>query len=392
MSFIEQETLTLLVSRIFDIQDVTAAPEHSPYLYRYRGQLTQDSLLAYDALAESLRPYSLQPLFRQEEDRQVIYIAKSAPLAAPSNRWLNLLLYILTIFSVIISGVQIPQEMPADLGGQLLLIWQNLPSGIPFALSLLSILTAHELGHYFMARRHHTSATLPYFLPMPFSLFGTLGAVILWKELPKNKRVLFDVGVAGPLAGFVVALPLLFYGLSISTLNTIQPSPNSFLEGNSLLYLLAKFIVFGRLLPEPATYSAMPLLHWLGFFFSGYPVPFGGADVFISPVAFAAWAGLFVTALNLLPAGQLDGGHILYVLFGKRLQKAFPFLVGILVLLGFAWSGWWLWAVMLFFFGRQSAEPLDQITPLNPARRALAWGMILLFLLVFTPVPLIPLG
>ena len=118
-----------------------------------------------------------------------------------------------------------------------------------------------------------------------------------------------------------------------------------------------------------------------------HAVPLGGLDVFIHPVAFAGWAGLLVTALNLIPAGTLDGGHVIYSLFGDKAKKAFPFIIGILAVLGFFWSGWWLWAVLLFWLGRVNAEPLDQITQLDPKRRALAALVIVVFILVFMPVP-----
>jgi membrane-associated protease RseP (regulator of RpoE activity) len=210
------------------------------------------------------------------------------------------------------------------------------------------------------------------------------------RGIPKNKRVLFDIGVAGPIAGLIVALPVLFYGLSLSTLSTIDPNPNGFIEGNSLMYLLAKYITFGQLLPSPV--APQGILYWLQYFFTGRPVPFGGLDVFIHPVAFAGWAGLLVTGLNLIPAGTLDGGHVIYGLFGEKARKGFPFIIGILAVLGIFWSGWWIWAMLLFWLGRVNAEPLDQITTLDPPRRLLGFAMIIVFLLVFMPVPFMTLA
>jgi membrane-associated protease RseP (regulator of RpoE activity) len=213
------------------------------------------------------------------------------------------------------------------------------------------------------------------------------------QAVPKNKRILFDIGVAGPLAGMVVALPVLIFGLSLSKLGTVLPDPNGFIEGNSLLYLLSKYLVFGQLLPSPVALQGMPLfIHWLKYFFTGSPVPFGGMDVFIHPVAFAGWAGLLVTALNLIPVGTLDGGHITYALFGEKVRKAYPFILVILGVMGLVWTTWWFWAVLLFWLGRVHAEPLDQITELDPRRRALGWFAILLFILVFSPVPMVLLG
>jgi membrane-associated protease RseP (regulator of RpoE activity) len=269
-------------------------------------------------------------------------------------------------------------------------MFTNILTGWPFALSLLGILVAHELGHYFMSRYHKTPATLPYFIPFPLSPLGTMGAAIIMRAIPKNKRILFDIGIAGPLAGLVVAIPVLFLGLSLSTLGTIDPHPNGFIEGNSLLYLFAKFVVFGQLLPAPI--EPQGILYWLRYFFTGSPVPFGGTDVFIHPVAFAGWAGILVTALNLIPVGTLDGGHVVYGLFGDKARKAFPYIIFLLIVLGFVWNGWWMWALLLFWLGRVHAEPLDQITTLDTSRRGLAVLMIIIFLLVFMPVPFVILA
>ena len=159
------------------------------------------------------------------------------------------------------------------------------------------------------------------------------------------------------------------------------------LEGNSILYLLAKFIVFGQWLPDPGGYEGLnPIIYWVRYFFTGLPRPLEGVD--LHPVAWAGWAGLLVTALNLIPAGQLDGGHIIYTLLGKKSRMVLPFVLIALIALGTVWSGWWLWALLIFLLGRVHAEPLDQITPLDPNRRVLAVFGLLVFILVFTPVPL----
>ncbi|MFM8368966.1 MAG: site-2 protease family protein [Chloroflexota bacterium] len=387
MSFPEPEFLNQLVARIFRIEDVTSMDPHQQgFLMRYRGQLLdEDSASAYDLLAGLLDPYRISPHFRIEDGRQVIYLAPKQPDPKQDKVSTNIILFVLTVFSVMLAGVQIEGPLPEDAMVQMILLAKNIFSGWPFALSLLGILLAHELGHYFMSRYHKTPATLPYFIPFPFSPLGTMGAAILMRGTPKNKRVLFDIGVAGPIAGLVVAIPVLLYGLSLSTLGTIEPNPNGFLEGNSLIYLLAKFVVFGQLLPAPI--EPQGILYWLQYFFTGRPVPFGGLDVFIHPVAFAGWAGILVTALNLIPAGTLDGGHVIYSLFGDKAKKAFPFIVGLLVILGFFWSGWWLWAALLFWLGRVNAQPMDQITELDPTRRLIAYSMIVVFILVLTPVP-----
>lgn len=390
MSFPETEVFTKLVSRVFRIEDVTSLDTHDKenkeFFLRYRGQLIgEDSAKAYDQLAEALKQYNVVPLFREESHKQIIYLSRQRPEAEKENIRTNIILFVLTVFSVMLSGAQPQGPIPNDFWGQLIVLGKSIFTGWPFAVSLLGILLAHELGHYFMSRYHKTPASLPYFIPFPLSPLGTMGAAIIMRGIPKNKRVLFDIGAAGPIAGLIVAIPVLLLGLSLSELGTIDPNPNGFLEGNSLIYLFAKYIIFGQLLPAPA--EPQGVLYWLQYFFTGRPIPFGGLDVFIHPVAFAGWAGILVTALNLIPAGTLDGGHVIYSLFGDKSRKAFPFIIALLIGLGFFWDGWWLWAVLLFWLGRVNAQPLDQITRLDPTRQLIAYGMIFVFVLVFTPVP-----
>jgi membrane-associated protease RseP (regulator of RpoE activity) len=389
MTFPETEVLNALVARVFRIEDITTGDPEKGAQWRYRGRLlSEDTVSAYDQLAAAVKPHGLTPLFRMEKGEQVIYLVNSPPKQKPANPWVNVILFVITVFSVMLAGATPEGPLPPDMGGQILAMVRGIFTGWPFALAMLGILLAHEFGHYLVSRYHKTPATLPYFIPFPFSPLGTMGAAILMRGVPKNKRILFDIGVAGPLAGMLIAIPVLFLGLSMSSLSTIDLSPNTFIEGNSLIYLFAKYAVFGKFLPEPASFGGMsPFLYWVRYFFTGQPAPVGGTDVFIHPVAFAGWAGLLVTALNLVPAGTLDGGHVVYSLFGEKARKAFPFLIGIMALLGIFWSGWWLWAFLLFWLGRVNAETLDQITPLDGKRRMVAVLVILLFLLVFTPVP-----
>jgi len=394
MTLPEPDVLTSLVARVFRVDSVTAEESEKGPLFRYRGRLlNDDSVSAYDQLAASLKPYDLTPLFRLEKGEQVIYLIETPPKQKPGNPWVNVILFVITVFSVMLAGTFLGGEAPtgpdsSGIGGQIYYWLTYILNGWPFALAMLGILLAHEFGHYLVSRFHKTAATLPYFIPFPLSPLGTMGAAILMKGVPKNKRILFDIGVAGPLAGMIVAIPVLFLGLSMSTLGSIDPSPGSFIEGNSLLYLFAKYAVFGKFLPEPADFNGMsPFLYWVRYFFTGQPSPLGGTDVFIHPVAFAGWAGLLVTALNLVPAGTLDGGHVVYSLFGEKARKAFPYLIAIMAVLGFFWSGWWLWAFLLFWLGRVNADTLDQITPLDSRRRMVAVLVIVLFVLVFTPVP-----
>ncbi len=394
---VDTQDITQVVRSVFDIQSVTAGSPRLGYHVRYEGQLKwADSEKAYDHLTESLDPMGLMPLFRVENDQQVVIIIEQRPEPKMGAVWVNILLFVLTILSVMFTGAQFGETDPSTLtqasfGGWVRFILQ----GWPFAVSLVGILLAHELGHYLVGRARGEKVTLPYFIPFPFSAFGTMGAFINMKEIPKNRKHLLDIGMAGPLIGLLVTLPVLFIGLSLSTVGPIESEvPQGyliFMEGNSILYLLAKYLTFGELLPQPISYGDMaPFLYWVRYFFTGMPVPLGGLDVQIHSVAWAGWAGLFVTAINLIPAGQLDGGHILYVLLGKKKARLiFPFVLGALVLLGLAWQGWWLWAALIFFFGRRYAEPLDQITPIDRKRKILGVVALIVFILIFIPVPLV---
>jgi len=393
MTLPDSEILNNIVSRVFRYDDVTLGDPNKGFFLRYRGTLLRDSVEAYDQLAEALRPYDITPLFRLEKESQVVLLVRGTIHPKPSKVWVNLLLFALTVLSVLFVGAAYgyPGPLPTDLSGYFLTLINHLWLGWPYAVSLLAILLAHEFGHYFVGRARGAAVTLPYFipLPLPISPIGTMGAFIQMKSIPKNTRALFDLAVAGPLAGLVVAIPVLLIGLSQSSLQIVTAQSGG-AEGNSLLYLLAKFIVFGKLLPAPANLSGLPLLyHWISFFFVGLPSPVGSTDVFINQVAWAAWVGLLVTFLNLIPAGQLDGGHIIYAVFGKRVNRILPVILVATVLLGFLWSGWWLWAFLIFLLGRSHAEPLDQITQLDSKRKAVAVLMLIIFLVTLAPIPFI---
>lgn len=409
MSLPEIEVLSSHVSRIFRIDDVTAGDPRE-WIVRYRGQLLgEDSVAAYDQLADAVRGLNLTPLFRKGEDgRQVIYLVQSLPTPRTNTRvHINIILFILTIISMLLTGVEIPPSaVPADGSFPFQYLLLHIFSGWPFALSMMGILFAHEMGHYVACRIYKVPATLPYFLPAPpqISPLGTFGAFIAMRGIPKNKRILFDVGVAGPIAGLIVAIPVLFIGLSLSELSPIQHAPPGmfgWLEGNSIFYLLSKYMVFGQLLPAPVSTGGLSqAVYWLQYFFSGSPIPFGGMDVQLHSVALAGWAGLLVTALNLVPVGTLDGGHVAYGLFGDKARKIFPFAIGALIALMllpalFTFSlgsinlSWMLWVFILLWLGKVRAQPLDEITELDPPRRVLGYVMLIVFVLLFTPIPMV---
>jgi len=408
MTLPEIDLLTSRVARIFRVEDVTVG-NPKEWIARYRGYLlSEDTVAAYDQLADALRPYNITPLFRKEQgDKQVIFLVPTPPVAKIGSRlYVNVILFILTVFSVMLMGVDPPPEaIAAGDTSTIQFLFRYILSGWPFALSMMGILFAHEMGHYIMCRYYKVPATLPFFIPAPLiSPLGTLGAFIAMRGIPKNKRVLFDVGVAGPLAGVVIAIPVLFIGLSLSQLGPIGPAAPgtmSMLEGNSLFYLFSKYIVFGKLLPEPVSMDGLsPAMYWLRYFFTAQPIPFNGLDVQLHNVALAGWAGLLVTALNLVPVGTLDGGHVAYGLFGEKARRIFPVAIGALIALSFLPSlltlslgafnfSWLLWLFILFWLGNVRTQPLDDITPLDGKRRALGFFMLLLFLLLFTPIPMV---
>jgi membrane-associated protease RseP (regulator of RpoE activity) len=405
--------LSRIVGRVMAVEEtVLGGGPKQNFIFRARGRLTMDSEAAYAQLADAAKPLGLTALLRPAGDRQEILLVKELGRPGTGNARTNLLLFILTLASVIYMGAinavpssaNIPCENPTNLADVIAYEWKlivvvtqqgfaNFGAGLPFALSFLAVLGTHELGHYLAGRRNKTRVTLPFFIPLPLiSPFGTLGAVISMREPPRNRNVLSEIGIAGPLTGFLVGLPLLLVGLALSKVEAlptvIGPCEQYSLEGNSLLYMLAKLVVFGRMLPAPTHFDIAPVLYYLRAFFTGFQFPMQGTDVTIHPLAFGAWAGLMITGLNLIPAGQLDGGHLLYVLLGERAGRILPWTLAAMLVLSLFWPGWLLWVFLVFFLGRSHAEPLDMVTPPNPRHRLLAWIGLILFVLIFTPIPL----
>jgi membrane-associated protease RseP (regulator of RpoE activity) len=306
-----------------------------------------------------------------------------APESVAPIRWgTNLLLFIATVFSVFLAGVSYAGKLPDDRS--FINVMRALPHGWTFAVPLLLILLFHEFGHYFAARYHKVAASLPYFIPFPFvGVLGTMGAVISMPKRIKSRNALLDIGASGPLAGLVIAIPVLIIGLLQSP---VQPvAEHGAIEGQSLLYIALKRILLG-------------------------PIP-DGHDVFLTPAAFAGWAGIFLTMLNLLPVGQLDGGHIAYALFGPRQNRYSRFvhfaLLGMFlfnlarfvipVVINKTWEDlplafgnslfWLMWFGVLHVLRRLggSEHPPTDPGELSPARRGVAVLSLILFVLLFMP-------
>ncbi|NJN15389.1 MAG: site-2 protease family protein [Oscillochloris sp.] len=348
----QREELRSLASEVMQIEAEDELEARRLQGVRFRGRLLVDAETAYNRLAPQFRLFGRTLMMQEDRAGAALLVLPALPAARPSRLWVALLLLALTIASTTFIGGFTQTGFD---------IWQ----GLGYSAALLGILLAHELGHYIVARREGVAVSYPFFIPAPIFLLGTMGAFISIKEPVPNRRALLAIGIAGPLAGLVVAIPVLLFGLSISPVQTIVPTEGSFTEGNSLLYAAMKLLVFGRFLPS------------------------GGEDVFLHPVALAGWAGLLVTGLNLLPAGQLDGGHIFYALFGARAASIMSMLVaGCLVALGFLWNGWFIWAILVALMGQQHSPLLNGITPLRGGWRWLAVLGLIVFILVFTPIPL----
>lgn len=381
-TFSEQPTIERLrrpVSRVMRIEsyEIMKPPDR---LIAFRGRITGDTAAAFDHLSEAFEREGYTAMLRRDEDADIghrVLAVQGVHKSEPSNPWVNVALFLATLVTVLFVGAASALQYAELTGGtapslDVPNILSHLHWGIPFAAALMGILLAHELSHYFVARRYGSPVSLPYFIPMP-NLLGTMGAVITQKAPMRDRKSLFDIGIAGPLGGLVVAIPLLILGLSLST---VQPPPPdldvALQEGNSLLYIGLKYLVFGELLPS------------------------NGRDVWIHPVAFAGWAGLLVTMINLIPVGQLDGGHVSYALLGRKAWSLGYALIaamlgwgGFLLLRGNEAGGFWaLWGLINLLLNRKHPPPLNDVTPVRSRRVLLGVVMLVIFILLFMPSPL----
>ncbi|OGQ83041.1 MAG: hypothetical protein A3F90_19900 [Deltaproteobacteria bacterium RIFCSPLOWO2_12_FULL_60_19] len=273
----------------------------------------------------------------------------------PGKTRLHIILFLITLLTTTAAGALQTGADPLEDPWALL-------SGLPFSLTLMSILLVHEMGHYLVSRHHGVKATLPYFIPAP-SFIGTFGAFIRMQSPPPDRRSLFDVAAAGPLAGLVLAVPAVIVGLHLSTVTPAVTQSGGIALGSSLLLSFLSQMTLG-LLPDEA-------------------------NIALHPIGFAGWIGLLVTALNLLPVGQLDGGHVIYALFGRRSIWIARLALATILMLGVLrwWDGWLIWGVLLLFLGVRHPPPLDPYTPLDFKRKVLGWITLAMLAATFTPVP-----
>jgi len=281
--------------------------------------------------------------------------------------WLHVTLFALTIATTTLVGAGHYAGFLTDFANRIAPISRSAlrVRGFWYSATILTILGCHELGHYFACRYYDVDASLPFFLPAPI-LTGTLGAFIRIREPIPTKRMLFDIGIAGPIAGFVVAVPALFIGLSMSHVVPIPPDFVGAELGEPLLFKLASWLVFGS--------------------------PPQGYSINMHPMAFAAWFGLLATALNLFPIGQLDGGHISYAVLGRKSSNVTLVMIGVAVVLTYYSSSWLVWTIlmilMLVVVGRHHPPVFDEPVPLDRTRIVLAVVALAMFVVCFTPAPI----
>ncbi len=289
----------------------------------------------------SIPPYGEEIFIQQEKKKRIPY--------------LNILLFLLTIFTTLVAGALMEG---ADLRSD----FSSLKMGIPFSFTLITILGFHEFGHFIASRIHGVKATLPYFIPAPPFPFiiGTFGAFIKVKSPIYDKKTLLDIGAAGPIAGFLIAVPSVIWGLQISEVREVIPG-QGFVLGNSLLLHILEKIIYGNIPP--------------------------GYDIHLGSVAFAGFIGLLVTAFNLLPIGQLDGGHISYALFGRKQNIIAKIVFVSLILLSFLWLGWLIWAMLIYTIGFKHPPTVNDFSIIDKKRKIIGYICITIFILCFTPIP-----
>jgi membrane-associated protease RseP (regulator of RpoE activity) len=295
----------------------------------------------------------------------------SEPEAAFSWPTTNIVLFLLTLLTTTMAGAYMAG---ADLS--LLSPIQSmigLASGLSFSIPLMLIMLAHEMGHFVVSRRNGVDVSPPYFIPAPFPstfIFGTFGAFTRMRSIPRSRRAMFDIGAAGPWAGMAIALPAVIIGLQRSSIAPLDSAGGGLQLGNSLLFL--------------------GLSRWI------LGVDPNSVNINLNPIAFAGWIGFFITTLNLLPVGQLDGGHVAYALFGPRhrtISRLFLLFCALMVFVPLTigrsyWAGWLLWVIILIALGLGHPTTFDADTPMDKPRRIAAYATIVLFILTFMPVPL----
>lgn len=364
---VEQTALALRseLSGVFQVSSVT--PRSSGRVITFAGRLLSAPEAGYDEIQRRFRTHGYTPLLRRENGEDVLLAMEGVvERARTGNPLINLLLLVATVITTLSAGSQLATGRSlyeAVLGGHILSVVQSVLEGAPFAITLLGILGVHELAHYAAARWHGVRATLPYFIPLPIGL-GTLGALIAIRSPMKDRKVLFDIGLAGPYAGLLVAFPLMFLGLFLSSTNYV-PRYGGFLTLDTLGTSLIMDLVIDIFIDVPP-----------------------GQTLAVHPIFYAAWWGIFITGLNLLPVGQLDGGHAAYAVLGRFAHTVAIVVFFLLILAGaFLSSNWYVWAFFVMFGGLRHPPPMNDIVDIGPVRKAIGFLTIIVFILIFIPIP-----
>lgn len=354
---------------IKDVMSVNVATEDDDGVRTFRGRLRVPAEAAHERLRGAFGEQSV-PLLQEDDEAEAAVVLMPGRAGRrgdqPIRLWVHWLLFGLTVVTTTWAGA-------AHQGVNLLREPARLGLGLPYSLGLLAILGVHELGHYFMAKRHGIHVTPPYFIPVPMAL-GTFGAFIQMRSPVQDRRALFDVAVAGPLAGLAIAVPALLVGLQSSTViasgaPTAGVASDAAMMGGTSVGSSLLFALLAKL-------SIGPTLEY-------------GHVLRLSPLAFAGWLGLLVTALNLLPIGQLDGGHMSSAMFGRRTSGAIGSIAmwTLLLLAVFVWPGLTMWAILVFFLAGTSVPPLNDLTPLTPNRRRIGYATFGILGLILAPLP-----
>ncbi len=318
------------------------------------GKLNEPVEQTIKDIKEYCSQFGYTPFFSQEGEYQKIQLFMLQQVTDRPRIWLNALLFLATVFTTLLAG-------SFNSGGNPFQKFSDIFIGIPFSFSIMAILTCHELGHYFVSKRLGMHTSLPYFIPVPFHFLGTFGAIIRMKSVVPSRKALLRVGLAGPVCGFVMSFLIAIIGIALSEVKFAPPGNNYLKLGDSLLfYFLGK--ILHPSLPE-------------------------GADIFLHPMAFAGWIGFLVTSMNLIPIGQLDGGHIAYSLLLKKQKKLYFPVIALLIGFGILWQGWIIWGLLAFILARREPLIQDTITPLSKRGRLYAIVALAILILTFIPQP-----
>ncbi|MCX7995118.1 MAG: site-2 protease family protein [candidate division WOR-3 bacterium] len=344
-----QETIDYLQTKMFVLETIPLGQSLIAY-----GRLYEPVEKTIEEIKAFCKEYGYIPFFSQEGIYHKVMLGPMPEVVDKPRIWLNVLLFVATIFTTLLAG-------SFNSGGNPLENFSDITLGIPFSFSIMAILTFHELGHYFVSKKYGLVTSLPYFIPVPFHFLGTFGAIIRMKSIVPSRRALLRIGMAGPFSGFLIALLVSIFGLGLSEVRPAPATGNYLRLGDSLLfYILARII---------------------------HPVIPEGSDIFLHPMAFAGWIGFLVTSMNLMPIGQLDGGHIAYSVLLKNQKKLYLPVMICLIGFGILWQGWIIWGLLAFILARREPLIQDAITPLSRKEKIYAIIALLILVLTFIPQP-----